>query len=926
MTTNLQMLDLSNAVIIQSIHASAAEKKAVTLLSEEIEKRTGVLLVTSTSINNGSAGSPASELVDGSITNFAAIHQAPLIIVASNALLPELLGTQSSHQELLQNLHQLCELHDLATPGAEGFRILVDAGNRGTVVARGVGLVDAQSIEPAATLGIGSVNAPGEDMATVVTQTDQPPIVWVVGADARGVLFGVGKLLRQLHLGAVAGAGTGSAGGTAGASCATGCAKSAGAAPAMIQLDASLRLSSTPALALRGHQLGYRPKTNAYDAWSLAQFDQYIRDLAIFGTNSIEILPPRTDDDATCIHMKVPALEMMVNLSQVIDSYGLDVWIWYPNMADDFSNPATVEAELAEREEIFRKLPRIDHILIPSGDPGHIKLDVFFSWTEQIAGLLRKYHPQAKLWFSPQHPQPTDEWVQGFVDGVNKNPEWLGGVAHGPWVRKSLQELRAVIDPAIPIRNYPDITHNFACQFPIPDWDLAFAMTHGRENINPRPLAMKQIHNRISPYTVGSLTYSEGIYDDVNKFIWGDQDWDPTTDVVDTLREYARLFFGSTYTESVSSAIMGLERNWTGPLIANSEVEATLRRWLDIEASNPMAVPHNYRLQMGLLRACYDAYIRQRLLYETDLEVRALAILEAAPALGALPAVDAAEAMLRRAQTAPISVELRLKCDELAEQLFHSIGAQTSVSKYQAHAWDRGAFMDDIDIPLNNAEWLVGQFERARQIADESNQLQAIREACRRTDPGPGGYYDNLGSHLSWKRIATMHDWNADPTFSESVFTAYCVHFLHLGEKRRQELGPVPLSWITQLNTFYKAPLSLQYDHLDSQSDYVLQVTYSGFMTARSGDMQLIAGDGFILREGLRVNVPMLQEAYSVPREAISCGQLTVSWSTPEGRIGPFAAEVWLMRADYYAMDTARTQTSPLLREIDRASVNATMG
>ena len=37
---------------------------------------------------------------------------------------------------------------------------------------------------------------------------------------------------------------------------------------------------------MRGHQLGYRPKTNAYDAWSVPMWEQYIRELAIFGTNS----------------------------------------------------------------------------------------------------------------------------------------------------------------------------------------------------------------------------------------------------------------------------------------------------------------------------------------------------------------------------------------------------------------------------------------------------------------------------------------------------------------------------------------------------------------------------------------------------------------------------------------------------------------
>ncbi|TVY11168.1 hypothetical protein [Paenibacillus cremeus] len=825
MASALQTVDLTCAVVVCSTSASAHETKAITVLIEEIAKRTGVVLTTERSVNTD--------------------VRVPTIIVGTKASLEELMKSRLPHQELLD---------ELPSPGAEGYRIVVG------------------------------------------TPADQPPVVWVVGADARGVLFGVGHLLRKLQM-----------------------------TNGRIRLHAKLRISSTPALKLRGHQLGYRPKTNAYDAWSAEQFEQYIRELAIFGSNSIEILPPRTDDDPTSPHMKVPALDMMIRLSEIIDSYGLDVWIWYPNMASDYSDPETIEAELAEREDIFRKLPRIDHILIPSGDPGHIRLDEFFQWTERVAGLLRQYHPHAKLWFSPQHPQPTDEWVNGFIEGVNRKPEWLGGVAHGPWARKPLHELRELLDDAVAIRNYPDITHNFAAQFPIREWDLAFAMTHGRESINPRPVAMKQIHNRICGFTIGSLTYSEGIYDDVNKFIWGAQDWDPTADVAQTLRDYARFFIGDEYTEAVAGGILALERNWSGPLIANSGVEVTLRQWRDIEGAAPSAVLDNYRFQMGLLRAYYDAYIRRRLLYETDLELRAVEVLNNASELGALAAVEEAESILC-AESESIAAQLRQACHDMAERLFHSIGAQSSVGTYQAIAWDRGAFMDDIDKPLNNAEWLLAHCHEVRHLADERSRLDVIRQAIRRTDPGPGGYYDNLGSPSSWERVVMRRSKEEDPAFEDTVFTAYCVHFLHLRENRKKEVGPVPLAWLTQLTTFYKAPLTLKYEHLDNDSDYILKVSYSGFMTARSGPMQLIANDRHVLAEGLRVNVPILQQEYFVPREAIRDGKLLLSWSTAPDRVGPYAAEVWLMRAGDSSANRTSLQAAPRLADIQRASFNGTMG
>ena len=39
---------------------------------------------------------------------------------------------------------------------------------------------------------------------------------------------------------------------------------------------------------------------------------------------------------------------MMVEMSRICDEYGLDVWIWYPAMDRDYSNPKTVKLALDE--------------------------------------------------------------------------------------------------------------------------------------------------------------------------------------------------------------------------------------------------------------------------------------------------------------------------------------------------------------------------------------------------------------------------------------------------------------------------------------------------------------------------------------------------------------------------------------------------
>ena len=100
---------------------------------------------------------------------------------------------------------------------------------------------------------------------------------------------------------------------------------------------------------------------------------------------------------------------------------------------------------------------------------------------------------------------------------MNNEYSWFGGVVFGPWIKTPIQEIRELINPGIPIRKYPDITHSLSSQYPVPKWDLAYAITLGRECINPRPMDEKLIHNALDEYGQGSISYSEGTNDDVNK-------------------------------------------------------------------------------------------------------------------------------------------------------------------------------------------------------------------------------------------------------------------------------------------------------------------------------------------------------------------------------------------------------------------------
>src|SRR5205814_3789010 len=137
---------------------------------------------------------------------------------------------------------------------------------------------------------------------------------------------------------------------------------------------------------------------------------------------------------------------------------------------------------------------------------------------------LRRYHPKGQMWVSPQ--SFTQAWLEEFFEILKPEPAWLTGIVFGPQIRLSLSQLRAAVPSKYPIRHYPDITHSRQCQYPVPGWDMAYAITEAREGINPRPLEQARIFRLLQPHTIGFLTYSEGCNDDVNKIVWSALGWD----------------------------------------------------------------------------------------------------------------------------------------------------------------------------------------------------------------------------------------------------------------------------------------------------------------------------------------------------------------------------------------------------------------
>jgi hypothetical protein len=774
-------IDLRRAVIVTPATTAKAERTAVRVLIEEVEKRSLVRL-------------PVSSTWPGATV--------PVIAV----------GLQETARAWAKPVAASAAAGRAA--GREGYRIHVDTTSR------------------------------------------TAPTVLVLGSDSRGMLFGVGRLLRELHM-----------------------------TRAGVSLAAGIQISTAPKVALRGHQLGYRPKTNSYDGWDVAMWEQYIRDLAVFGTNAIELIPPRSDDAADSPHFPLPQLDMMVEMSRLADEYGMQVWIWYPALDKDYADPKQVDFALGEWGAVFARLPRIDAVFVPGGDPGHTQPKHLFALLERQTANLRKHHPRAQMWMSPQ--SFTLAWMDEFYDLMRAEPAWLGGIVFGPQNRDGVPVLRQKIPARYPIRHYPDITHSLRSQYAVPEWDVAHALTSQREPINPRPVDQATIFRALLPHVQDFITYSEGCNDDVNKIVWSALGWDPQTDVLDVVRDYSQYFIGDRYRETFAKGLLALERNWKGPLAGNASVDETLAHFQALERDAAPRDLLNWRFQQALYRAYYDAYQRSRLLHESALEERAMERLRAARTIGSRTAIEQANAVLDEAERARPSPEWRLRVFSLAEALFQSIRMQLSVGLYKAIAVGRGATLDLVDTPLNNRGWLSARFKEILAAEKEEDRLAAIYRIVSWTDPGPGGFYDDLGNPTRQPHLVPGPGLEKDPGMLESP----SVGFAYRPEWR--------LSWITHAESFWEAPVNLRYTGLDRAARYRVRVVYAG-ETGPTPVLRLVANGSIEVHAPIKKENPVKPLEFDIPVEATRGGELTLTWTQARGTGGAGRgnqiAEVWLMR------------------------------
>jgi len=419
-------------------------------------------------------------------------------------------------------------------------------------VARHDGKSPAVALETDATM-------PAESFR-IVRESDT--LARIIGGDARGVLYGCGRFLRRCRF-----------------------------EEDNVVFPESEAVS-TPGKPFRGMYFAVHLH-NFYHAAPLDVVIRYVEQLALWGINSLftyyhpfhynGINDPACRefidrlnalyDAARAVGMTtgilVTANDGYLNSPRELRYVGEVPRNWGAELCPHKSGAT----ELIRRQfaEVFEHFTDIDYLNLWPYDSGGCLCEKCRPWgvngyyaiCEAVAAVFREKCPGKKIvlstWMFDYNCGECGEW-DAFYERLRAGRlDWADLImADGAYVNGYFPQ--RVIDEPIgkPVINFTDISMRTGCPW-------------GSFGANPMPAFLQEEWNRIADTIDGGTPYSEGIFEDINKFIWAQLCWSPKRSVRDIVREYCASEVSPDQADVITGAIVKIEKvgrreplGWTG--------------------------------------------------------------------------------------------------------------------------------------------------------------------------------------------------------------------------------------------------------------------------------------------------------------------------------------------------------------------------
>ncbi len=599
-----------------------------------------------------------------------------------------------------------------------------------------------------------------------LTGDEDAPALLAVCADARGMLYAVGEILRQ--------------GVTRG---------DAVAFPSGLDVRGVARFPMRGLIVDQGFTI--TALTGARQ-WTEDEWQRAVLEYALAGANTFE-LGHVAPDDPRFTFIKSYGLDTMIvpvaNIGsgppewQALEAIGRTGYLC-PSI------PEARQAILDQYNKRFAAMAPFDYVHWKSGDGGGCECDKclpyggkFIRLCEDLTKILHKYHPNTVVFVGNQkldnagdaaifaylREQPR-AWVRGVVYGPGSNAMgWMPGrrqdhrtdlftYARFGQIDGYLREMLHQLPPDQSILFFTDLTHWVYSQYGLmdheiiadinhatpPAWDLwlyerkpdkAMQAVYDRRTFHARPRHYHEIFQHVMRYGIGDVAYSEGHHDHLNQWMWQRLMWDPFRSVEDVVHEYCRYHFGVEAADIMREAIFHHEDNLSAPIADNPGID----RFNELILAARERIPEHYMrkdylwrqyAQKGLVDKCIQLRLRRQQALQRDV----IALLGEALDSGNL-ARALAEALKRFEE--PIETremeEIKAEADRLGRESDAIYGVR-----------NEGLF--NLEQDFAGLGWLEREIQRAIAMDDPAAQQRAVHRIVHYEDPGEGGFYDDAGN------------------------------------------------------------------------------------------------------------------------------------------------------------------------------------
>jgi hypothetical protein len=382
----------------------------------------------------------------------------------------------------------------------------------------------------------------------------------VAGGSPRGLLYGIGRLLREAEF------------------------TSGGFTPG------PWRGASGPAMPVRGIYFATHFHNWYHDA-PVEEIERYVEELALWGYNIISVW----FDQHHYSGLDDPAARAMVERLKAILKAAKRIGLMpaLTNLANEgyANSPVELRADWTAGHDGYHHAPGGHyHVELCPSQPGgadlaikwfeekmqvflDVGLDYIWLWpydqggctcqdcapwgangflrlAEPEARLFKRYYPAGKVILSTWY---FDHFIDGEWDGLDRalsvRPAWYDylladdyGDTFPPY------PLQHGVPGNLPMVSFPEISM-YACA----PW--------GGYGANPLPAHLQALWRPLGHTLSGGFPYSEGIYEDINKAICAQYFWDPDQPTNQTVRQYLAYEFGLMLVTPLNQALTILEHN-----------------------------------------------------------------------------------------------------------------------------------------------------------------------------------------------------------------------------------------------------------------------------------------------------------------------------------------------------------------------------